>query len=73
MSNSHGLYLTTHAPFCKIREAIKRKLDLKSETTEVQLYKTRIRVKDTDVGKFIQDQIDVLKEHLKSYYNMDIN
>ena len=72
MSNSHGLYLTTHAPFCKTREAIKRKLDLKSETTEVQLYKTRLRVKDTDNGKELQDQIDVLKLFLKNYHKMDI-
>lgn len=73
MSNSHGLYLTTHAPFCKTREAIKRKLDLKSETTEVQLYKKRLKVKDTDNGKILQDQIDVLKVFLKNYHKMDIN
>lgn len=73
MSNSHGLYLTTHAPFCKTREAIKRKIDLKSETTEVQLYKTRLRVKDTDNGKYLQDQIDVLKQFLKVYHKMDID
>ncbi|MBQ7917414.1 MAG: fructose-1,6-bisphosphatase [Clostridia bacterium] len=72
MSNSHGLYLTTHAPFCKTREAIKRKLDLKSETTCVELYKKRVKVKDTDNGKWIQDQIDVLKLYLKNYYRMDI-
>lgn len=73
MSNSHGLYLTTHAPFCKIKEAIERKIDLHSETSEVQRYKTRIKVKDTDNGKLLQDQIDVLKLYLKSYYHMDIN
>ena len=73
MSNSHGLYLTTHAPFCKTREAIKRKLDIKSETTEVQLYKKRMKVKDTDNGKRLQDQIDVLKLHLKTFYHMDID
>ena len=73
MANSHGLYLTTHAPFCKTSEAIKRKLDLKSETTEVQLYKKRMRVKDTDNGKAIQDQIDVLKLFLKNYHQMNIN
>ena len=72
MSNSHGLYLTTHAPFCKAREAIKRKLDLKSETTEVQLYKKRLMVKDTDNGKSLQDQIDVLKLFLKDYHRMSI-
>ena len=72
MSNSHGLYLTTHAPFCSTKEAIKRKIDLKSETTEVQLYKKRMKVKDTDNGKRLQDQIDVLKLHLQSYYHMDI-
>ena len=72
MSNSHGLYLTTHAPFCKTREAIKRKLDLKSETTEVQLYKKRLKVKDTDNGKVLQDQIDVLKTFLKNYHKMGI-
>ena len=73
MSNSHGLYLTTHAPFCKTREAIKRKIDIKSETTEVQLYKKRMMVKDTDNGKRLQDQIDVLKLHLKTFYHMDID
>lgn len=72
MSNSHGLYLTTHAPFCKTKEAIKRKLDIKSETTEVQLYKKRLKVKDTDNGKNLQDQIDVLKLYLKNHHRMDI-
>ncbi len=72
MSNSHGLYLTTHSPFCRTREAIRRKLDLKSETREVQLYKKRMMVKDTDNGKNLQGQIDVLKIHLKTYYKMDI-
>ncbi len=72
MANSHGLYLTTHAPFCKTREAIKRKIDLKSETTEVQLYKKRMLVKDTDNGKCLQDQIDVLKLFLKNYHHMGI-
>lgn len=73
MSNSHGLYLTTHAPFCKIKEAIERKIDIHSDTTEIQRYKTRIKVKDTDNGKLLQDQIDVLKLYLKSYYNMNID
>jgi len=73
MSNSHGLYLTTHAPFCKTQEAIKRKLDLQSTTTEIQLYKKRVMVKDTDNGKLLQDQIDVLKSYLKSYYHMNID
>ncbi|MBO7219368.1 MAG: fructose-1,6-bisphosphatase [Clostridia bacterium] len=73
MSNSHGLYLTTHAPFCKIQDAIKRKIDLQSQTTEVQLYKKRVKVKDTDNGKLLQDQIDVLKLYLKSFYHMDID
>ncbi len=72
MANSHGLYLTTHAPFCKTSEAIKRKLDLKSDTTEVQLYKKRMMVKDTDNGKSLQDQIDVLKLFLKNYHQMNI-
>ncbi len=72
MANSHGLYLTTHAPFCKTSEAIKRKLDLKSETTEVQLYKKRMMVKDTDNGKSLQDQIDVLKLFLKNHHQMNI-
>ena len=72
MSNSHGLYLTTHSPFCKTREAIKRKLDLKSETIEVQLYKNRLKVKDTDIGKDLQNQIDVLKLFLQNYHKMDI-
>ena len=72
MSNSHGLYLTTHSPFCRTREAIRRKLDLKSETKEVQLYKKRMMVKDTDNGKNLQGQIDMLKIHLKTYYKMNI-
>ena len=72
MSNSHGLYLTTHEPFCRTREAIKRKLDLKSETTEIQHYKKRLKVKDTDNGKVLQDQIDVLKLFLKNHHKMGI-
>lgn len=72
MSNSHGLYLTTHEPFCKTKEAIRRKLDIKSQTSEVQRYKRRLKVKDTDNGKNLQDQIDVLKLHLKTFYHMDV-
>ena len=73
MSNSHGLYLTTHAPFVHAKDAIKSKLDLHSETSEIQLYRKRKKVKDTDNGKRIQNQIDSIKTFLKTYHHLDID
>ena len=72
MSNSHGLYLTTHAPFVRTQDAINSKLDLQSETSEIQLYRKRKKVKDTDNGRRIQYQIDSIKTFLKTHHHLDI-
>ena len=69
INNSQGLYLVSHAPFFSSEEAIKNATDLKSERHTLMLYKKRILVKETDIGKELSGQIEVLKDMLENYYN----
>ena len=58
--NSHHLALAAHKPFVRGRE----------NTPEIQITentKRRILVKDTDIGKGLQRQIDDLKDLLKAF------
>lgn len=68
INNSQGLYLVSHAPFFSSEEAIKNATDLKSERQTLMLYKKRILVKETDTGKRISEQIEVLRDMLENYY-----
>ena len=70
ISNSQGLFLVSHMPFSFDRDVIDHAKDLKSETRVLKTYDRRILIKETDKGKEISDQIDVLKDVLKQYYRI---
>ncbi len=67
ISNSHGLILVSHKPFGSKEEAVTNMLDLESESVMIEKYPSRVYVKDTDTGRFIQSQIDALNELYNNY------
>lgn len=68
INNSQGLYLVSHAPFFSSEEVIKNSHDLKSEIHTLMLYKKRILVKETDNGRRMSEQLEVLKNMLSNFY-----
>lgn len=65
--NSYGMLLAAHLPFESAQKAIEEELDLHSKTQILETNTTRIRVKNTDLGRQIQQQIDDLKQLLGAY------
>lgn len=68
INNSQGLYLVSHSPFFSSQEVINNSHDLKSEIHTLMLYKKRVLVKETDNGKKLSEQLDVLKNMLLNFY-----
>lgn len=65
--NSHGLRLKAHQPFESIQQALSANMDIESDSKMIETEKSRVMVKDTDVGKKIEDDILGLKELVKKY------
>ncbi|MGL6064377.1 MAG: fructose-1,6-bisphosphatase [Fusobacteriaceae bacterium] len=65
--NSHGMRLISHEPFENTKKSILECLDIYSTTEVVETKDVRIRVKDTDIGKELQEQIDDLVSLLECY------
>lgn len=65
--NSRGLLLAAHAAFGSAKEAIENEADIVSDTFYVEKSPQIKRVKDTDKGKNIMEQISDLKELLSAY------
>ncbi len=65
--NSYGLLLASHAPFESQQVAIEEGIDMQTETEILERNRIRIRVKDTDEGRLIQQRIHSLKELLAAY------
>lgn len=61
ISNSQGLFLVSHTPLSAAEK------DLKSETRVLKTYDKRILIKETDKGRALSGQIEVLKELLEYY------
>lgn len=66
--NSHCMRLKAHQPFESIKKVLEENKDIESVTDIFETEEKRIRVKDTDIGKTIQGQIDDL-QMLLEYYN----
>ena len=66
--NSHGMNLVSHEPFVSTEKAIAEEKDILSSTVAVQYTQSRIRVRDTDIGEELQQQIDELKLLLNAYH-----
>jgi fructose-1,6-bisphosphatase-3 len=65
--NSYGLLLASHQPFESTQKAIEEELDIHSNTQILETNFDRIRVKDTDVGRTIQQRIQELGQLLAAY------
>lgn len=65
--NSHGMRLVSHEPFESTKKSILECLDIYSTTEVVETRNIRIRVRDTDIGKELQEQIDDLVSLLECY------
>ena len=67
ISNSLGLLLAAHHPFESMQKAVLEESDIDSETEIIESHPVRMRVKDTDDGRAIQQQIDELRTLLAAY------
>lgn len=65
--NSHGLRLKAHKPFLSINEALRRNVDIESDSWYVETEKRRMMIKDTDQGEDMKEKIKDLKELLEIY------
>ena len=61
--NSYGLILAAHERFCSTEDAITREIDLHS-TEQIVEKVERKRIKDTDIGKELEEQINDLNKLL---------
>lgn len=65
--HSRGFELIQHEPFTSRREAIRNQLDIKSSKQIVEMTGRRMRVRDTDKGAQLRQQITELSELLYAY------
>lgn len=70
--SSYGLTLVAHEPFTSIQAAIINETDLHSEKQIVEKV-ARKRIKDTDIGKELNLQIQDLKKLLQAYQSGEIS
>src|SRR3712207_1757571 len=64
--NSYGIKLVSHAPFESKEKALKEGADILSSVVVEDKIVQRKRVKDTDIGKKLQGQVNDLKKDRKS-------
>lgn len=67
LNNSYGLQLVAHQPFTSREEAIKNESDIVSTRRVVDRELERRKIEETDVGRKLIEQINVLKELLNAY------
>lgn len=65
--NSHGLRLAAHGPFESAEAAVRNESDIISDTLDVETFRYRKRVADTDIGVDIKENIRYLEELLEAY------
>lgn len=65
--NSHGMRLKSHHPFENIYKALEENKDIESDSSMIETENGRVMVKDTDIGKGIQEDIEDLKELARQY------
>lgn len=59
--NSYGMILVSHEPFESTKKAIEEEKDIFSSKILLKEVTKRIRIKDTDTGKKLKNQVDDLK------------
>lgn len=65
--DSYGLTLVSHEPFVSTEKAISEEKDILSSAEVLEQADQRIRVKDTDIGCELKQQIEDLKLLLEAY------
>ena len=65
--HSRGFQLIQHEPFQSTAEAVRNGTDIKSSTQIVEMTGHRMRVRDTDKGRSLQQQIEDLYNLLYAY------
>jgi fructose-1,6-bisphosphatase-3 len=70
--NASGMRISAHEPFSGTVNAIKNNVDVVSDTVIFEQAADSIRVRDTDVGKEIEERINDLKMLLKAYEKGEI-
>ncbi len=65
--NSYGLLLAAHDPFESTEKAIEDEMDIHSKTEILETNQSRIRVRDIDQGREIQQRIAELRNLLSAY------
>lgn len=65
--NSHCMRLKAHQPFESIQKVLEENKDIESSTDIFEMEEKRIRVKDTDIGKKLQERIEDLQMLLEYY------
>ncbi len=67
--NSHGIQLVEHESFESREQAVLSGSDIHNRTLLQDFSAHRIRIKDTDKGKELLEQMDALKQLLEEYRN----
>lgn len=70
--NSHGLRLKAHQPFESVYRALQENKDIESDSRLVETEKSRVMVRDTDIGKRILEDIADLEKLLQTYHSDDV-
>lgn len=70
--NSWGIRIAAHQPFSTTKDAIANNQDIFSTTVVFDRMESRIKIKETDNGELLQQNIDDLKMLLKAYKNGNI-
>lgn len=70
--NSRGLRLVAHEPFESTKAAIENESDIFSDSIDVETFRRRKLVADTDTGREIKENIYYLEELLEAYRNGDL-
>ncbi|MCM1291743.1 MAG: fructose-1,6-bisphosphatase [Prevotella sp.] len=65
--HSRGMELVQHVPFTTAEDAVANGTDILGSTQVVELNTHRMRVRDTDIGRALQVQIDELMQLLAAY------
>ena len=65
--NSHGMRIKAHQPFESVEKVLEENKDIESTSTMFETEEDRIMVGDTDEGKEIKEEIQMLKKLLEAY------
>ena len=65
--NSHGMRIKAHQPFESVEKVLEENKDIESTSTMFETEADRIMVGDTDEGKEIKEEIQLLKKLLEVY------